>query len=137
PRRLADALVLAVLHEPQELRLERERQVADLVEEERAAAGGRDAAGVVAHGAGERPLRVAEQLALKQLGRKRRAGDGGERLGRPLAPAVDRAGEHALAGAALAADEDGRVAVRDLPGQLDRAAHRRAGTVEVGRGVGL
>ena len=45
----------------------RERHVADLVEEQRAAVGVAEGAGAVGRGAGERAPRVAEQLALEQV----------------------------------------------------------------------
>ena len=57
-------------------------QLADLVEEQRAALGRLDAPGLVAHRAGERALGVAEQLARQQLLGQRRAVDGDERAGR-------------------------------------------------------
>ena len=70
---LADPLVLPLLEEPEELGLERRREVADLVEEERPPLGGGDLAGGVADGPGERPPGVAEQVALQQVGAEARA----------------------------------------------------------------
>src|SRR2546423_3148827 len=75
---VADAAKLAVLQESQKLRLRRQRQLADFVEEERAAVGRLDEAGAVAVGAGERAAHAAEQLALDERLRQRRAVDGGE-----------------------------------------------------------
>ena len=57
-----------------------ERQLADLVEEERAAVGALERARRVAIGAGERAAHVAEQLALEQARRDRAAVDDDERL---------------------------------------------------------
>src|SRR5256714_2453795 len=76
---VADAPKLAVLQETEKLRLGRQRQLADFVEEERAAVGGLDEAGAVAVGAGEGAANAAEQLALDERFRQRRAIDGGER----------------------------------------------------------
>ena len=59
------------------------RQIADLVEEERAALRQLDLAGHAAIGAGERAALVAEELALDELDRQRRAVDGDERPGLP------------------------------------------------------
>ena len=56
-----------LLEEAEQLRLERGRELADLVEEERAALGRLHAARLIAHGAGERAAHVAEQLAREQL----------------------------------------------------------------------
>src|SRR5262249_18390077 len=63
----ADALHHAVLQHAQQLRLERERGLADLVEEQRASVGELELAFALGDRAGERAARVAEQLALQQL----------------------------------------------------------------------
>ena len=63
----ADALDHALLQEAQQLGLQRHRQVADLVEEERAAVGRLDLAQGLLGRAGERALLVAEQFALEQV----------------------------------------------------------------------
>ena len=69
---------------------------------------GLDTPRLIAHGAGEGPLRVAEQFAGEQLLGQGRAIDDDERL--PAArSAMNPAGEHALAGAALAAKQNRRV----------------------------
>jgi hypothetical protein len=56
-----------LLDRPQEFRLRRQRQFADLVEEQRAHVGLGEVAGVVADRARERALDVAEELALEEL----------------------------------------------------------------------
>ena len=58
-----------------------ERQLADLVEEQRAAVGQLEAALALRDGAGERALLVTEQLALEQRLGQRRAVDRHERAG--------------------------------------------------------
>jgi hypothetical protein len=63
----ADRLDLAVLQHPQHLGLGAGRHVADLVEEDGAAVGGDELAGLPPHGAGEAPLLVAEELGLDEL----------------------------------------------------------------------
>ena len=65
--RAADALELPLLQRAQQLRLQRERQLADLVEEERAAVGQLHLALLEADRAGERPLLVAEQLRSREV----------------------------------------------------------------------
>ena len=79
--RLAEAVDLVGLEEAEELGLQLGADLGDLVEEEGAAGGGADDAleGVV--GAGERPLAVAEQLALEHLARHGGAVERDERLG--------------------------------------------------------
>ena len=80
-----------VLQEAQQLGLQRRRDLADLVEEERAALGGLDAPGLVADRAGEGAARVAEQLAREQLLGQRRAVHGDEGPRRRAGSRVQRA----------------------------------------------
>ena len=63
----ADRPHRALLDRAQQLRLHRQRQVADLVEEQRAAVGRLEEALAVVGGAGERALAIAEELGLEQL----------------------------------------------------------------------
>ena len=76
----ADPLERLLLEEAQQLRLQARRHLADLVEEHRAAVGGLEQPALLLPGVGERAALVAEQLALEQLLRQRRAGDVHERL---------------------------------------------------------
>ena len=68
----ADAGELAILQHAQDLPLQRQRHVADFVEEERAAVALLEAADALAGRAGEGAFLVAEEFALEQL-----LGDGG------------------------------------------------------------
>jgi hypothetical protein len=85
------------LGDPQELGLQVQRQLADLVEQQRAAVGRLEAPRPVAGGAREAPLHVPEELALQQLARDRRAVDLHEGPLGPRAPQVERAREPLLA----------------------------------------
>ena len=76
----ADRVDLAVLHGAQQLDLHVERQVADLVEEKRAAMGLDEFAGVFFRGAGERAFLVAEQDRFDQIVGDGAAIDGDEGL---------------------------------------------------------
>jgi len=71
--RAAQPLEAPVLEHAQELRLEPRREVADLVEEDRAAAGQLEAARPTRRGAREGAALVAEELALHQRGGERGA----------------------------------------------------------------
>jgi hypothetical protein len=73
--RAADRAHLVVLEHAQELGLETRAHVADLVEEERAAVGALEQAALGRDGSGEGAAHVAEQLALEQALRDRRAVD--------------------------------------------------------------
>ena len=76
---VADAEDDALLQRAEELHLEVERQLADLVEEERALVGDLELARARRDGAGERALHVAEELALDQVLRDGAAVDDDER----------------------------------------------------------
>ena len=94
-------------------------ELADLVEEERAAVGDLEEALPVGIGAGEGPLAVAEQLALDEVLRQGPAIDGDEGTVRPSALVVQVAGDQFLARAGLAQDHHGGVGRGD---GLDQAA---------------
>ena len=94
------------------------RQVADFVEEQRAAMRQLEASGLAGVRAGERALLVAEQLRLEQRLGNRRAVDGDERAVGAVAERVQRAREELLAGAALPEQQHRRVRRR-------RAVQRR------------
>ena len=77
--RRPDALELAFLQDPQQLGLQFQRQIADLVEEQRPAVRQLEPALPRRDGAGERAALVAEQLAFDQRRRQRRAVDADQR----------------------------------------------------------
>src|SRR5262245_5626616 len=95
--RPADALELAVLQDPQELRLQLQGKVADLVEEERASVGELEPAGLSRERAGERAFLVPEELAFDDAGRKSGAVHLHQDLVLAPAHAVNRADDQLLA----------------------------------------
>src|SRR5262249_22974911 len=110
---IADALVLAFLQDAEKLRLKIEREVTDLVEEDRSVRGELEASGPIARGARERAAYMPEELALEHL-----AGDGAavhldERAVRASAAPVDLARDELLAGARFAEDEHAGVGRSD------------------------
>src|SRR6185436_5637236 len=111
----------------QQLRLHRHRHLADLVEEDRAAVRELEAPGLLAGRSREGSLLVAEELALDQRLGQRRAVEGDERSLAARRHRVDDARHQALAGAALAADQDRRAALR----------HALDGLLELGDGAAL
>jgi hypothetical protein len=117
PMRVTDA----VLQHAQHLRLRRQAHVADLVEEERSAVRLLEFPGAIRHGAGERALHVAEQLALDQLRWDRGAVHLDERRLRARALRVDRARHELLPRAVLRRDQHAR---RRLAYALDLLDHR-------------
>ena len=119
----AHAFELALLDGAQELHLHLDRDLPDLVEEQRAAIGQLEAAGLALHGAGERPFFESEQLGLDQLARDRCAIDLDER---PVAAAglfVQRGCDQLLARAALALDQHRGGRVRHLGDDLLQLDH--------------
>ncbi len=134
-RRAADAADRAVLERAEQVGLELERELADLVEEERAV-GGLEEVAVARFGrAGERALLVPEQLARDQLLRDAAAVHRDVRAVRALGAFVDHAGEQVLARAGLAEDEDAALGLGRLERHVDRAAeHRIVADQELDRG---
>ena len=123
-RLFADRVELAVLDEAQELGLDAQLHLADLVEEDGAAVGLREAARPRARRAGERPLGVAEQLGLDQVRGDGRAVHRHERLVLARRAGVQRAGGQLLAGARRAGDEDRAAGVGHLGDEAQRRQHR-------------
>ena len=109
----ADLLDFAGLEEPQQQALHPQRHLADLVEEDRAVVGHLELAGLVAIGAGEAALDVAEELRLEQRFGNAGAVDRHERGFGARAGGVDGPGDDFLADAALAGDQDLGVGARD------------------------
>ena len=107
--RAAEALELLLLQHAEQLGLQLRRDVADLVEEQRPLVGQLEAADLLADGAGEGALLVAEQLALQQPGGDGRAVELDEGAVPPRAQLVQGAGDEFLARARFAPNEHGGV----------------------------
>src|SRR5262249_52357476 len=90
---------------------------ADLVEEDRSPVGHLEQALARRGGAGEGPLRVAEQVRLEEIRRDRVAVHDDERRLGATGTLVDPLHEQLLPRAALSLDEHGRSARGDLPGR--------------------
>ena len=129
----ADLLQLARLQEPQQQPLHAQRHLADFVEEDRALVGELELAGLVAIGAGEAALDVAEQLRFEQRLRKTGAVHGNERSQTARALRVHRVGDQFLTDAALAGDEHLGVGPRDALDLLLRARPSRCWFRSIGR----
>jgi len=123
-RGLTDALIFAVLQHAQQFGLQLQRQLADLVEEQRAALRLLEKSFLRRRGAGERALGVAEQGGFQQIGSDGGTVDRHQRC-RRVRPQLAQRGRHQLLAAArLALDQHriGRIRI-----QLDLAAHRLDG----------
>ena len=103
--RAAEALELLLLQHAQQLGLQLRGDVADLVEEQRPLVRQLEAADLLADGAGEGALLVAEQLALQQPRGDGRAVELDEGAALARAQLVQGAGDEFLARARFAADE--------------------------------
>ena len=117
---------LALLQYAQQLDLQRQRHVADLVEEQRAAVGSQEQAFVLADRAGEGAASVTEQLALQQLLRQRAAVDRHERLVGTRAGLVHGVGEKLLACTTGAGHQHADIGGGDHVGLFENALHLRA-----------
>ena len=102
---LADAPHFPILQHAQQLGLRARRQLADLVEEHRAAIGFLEEPGALADRPGERAARVAEELRLEQVVGEGRAVDRAQAAVAPRTEPMHAAGDELLAAAALPFDE--------------------------------
>src|SRR5262249_37957101 len=105
--RATHAFELASLQDTQQLRLQLQRKLTDLVQEERSTVGELEAPGPRGRRAGEGALLVTEQLALDEQRRQRRAVHLHERAGPARTAVMNRAGQQLLARARLAKEQDG------------------------------
>ena len=116
---------LAALERAQQLDLQGGRHLGDLVQEQRAAVGFLEQAGLGDGGPGEGAPHVAEQLRLQQRLRHRAAVHRHERTGRSRAGVVDGLGDDLLAGAGLALDQQGGVGGGDALDEVEHGMHGR------------
>ena len=121
--RASEPLDLPLFEHPQQLDLNVGRQVADLVEENRRVVGQFEAADLSRQRAGKRAPLAAEQLALHQRTRNRRAIDAHHGPPPPRAQFVNMRRDELLAGARLTEQQHGRIGGRHLPGLFQDAAH--------------
>src|SRR4030095_11873610 len=101
-----------LLQRPEELRLQRRGELADLVEEAGSAGGGLEQPAAGRDRSGEGTALVPEQLRLEQRLRQRRAVDDDEGTVGAGAGLVDRAGDQLLAGPRLTLDQHRGVEAR-------------------------
>jgi hypothetical protein len=120
----ADPPDLGALERAQQLGLQRHVELADLVDQQRAAVRELEHALAQRYRAGERAALVTEQVGLHELRRSRRAIEHHERPARARAELMDRLGEHLLAGAGLAFDHHRNVRRRQPLDQRIQPAHR-------------
>ena len=126
-RGAADAADLPLLEHPQQLRLEGQRELADLVQEQRAA----DRPPRIRPGSAwtapvNAPFSWPNSSDSSSCSGSEAQSTGHERLGGARAVGVDGARDQLLAGARLAQDEDVRLRARRLPDQLEDPRHGRA-----------
>jgi hypothetical protein len=106
--------------------LDRQGELADLIEEDRASVRRLEGPHVLTIGAGEGAPLVPKQGALHQRLGQGRAVDDLKGPRGPSAGVVDRLGQQLLSGARVTLEEDRRVAGAEaLEGRLERLEHRR------------
>ncbi len=102
-----------LLKKPQQHSLPRQRQVTDLIEEQRPPISRREQPRPPVQRPREGAALVPEELTGEQFRWQRRAIDNHERSVPPSARPLDRSRDQLLAGAALTGDQDGRIGRRD------------------------
>src|SRR5713101_7532931 len=123
--RAADPFERPLLEEAQQLGLHHRSQVAYLVEQNRATLSRLEPSRFILDRTGKRTAHVSEEFAFEQMLAERRARDLDEWSLLARAQAMYVRGEHALAGATLAGNQRGRVAVGDLPSRLRQLSRVR------------
>ena len=111
------------LEKPQDLHLQRQRQFADFVEEQRPARGGFDASLPLDMRPGKGAFFMTEQLAFQKIFRDRATIDGDEGAAFPRAAAVDRQRGHFLSRAAFAQNQYRNVRGRHLANRAKHLLH--------------
>ena len=122
----SDASELLLLKQAQQLDLRLWIQLADLVQEEGPAVRGLDQSLATPRGSGEGSALVAEELALHQVRRNRRAVHGHEGAPASGAGAVQRLSHDLFARAALSRDQHAQVGRPDPTNQLAKPLDGRA-----------
>ena len=120
----ADAPHVAVFERAEEPRLQRQWELGDLVEEETAAVGALERAGVLRDGSGEGAPLVAQKLALGQIGGHRAAVEDDERPAALRGLFVNRAREDVFADARFTDERDGDVRAHQAFEQVEDLVHR-------------
>ena len=113
--RAAQPLEFLLLQNTQQLRLQFERNIADLIQEQRAAIRRFETAQLLRHRARKGPFFMAEELALQESQRNRRAVQSYERPVPALAVGVNGLRDEFFTRARFALDENGRVGWGDRP----------------------
>src|SRR4051794_28006799 len=106
---VAERLYLAFLQEPEYLRLDVERQIADLVEEKCPSVGGAYNAGRVRDGTREGSLLVPEKMSLREFLGHRGAVERDEDLVLSIRKRMDRTRYELFTRSGFARDENGHV----------------------------
>ena len=94
--------------------MQRERQLADFVEENRTLVGGLEQTDLVLSGTGKGTPLVAEQFAFEQIFRQRAAVDRQKTIVGAFRGEMNRARDQFLAGARFAGDQHARIGARDF-----------------------
>ena len=98
----AQPFKLLILQNPQQLRLQLQRELSDLVQKQRALVGEFNSSDLLGHRSGESSLLITEQLAFHQARRNRRAIQFDETVVGALTQAMDGACHQFLTGSGFA-----------------------------------
>ena len=122
-RLAAERADLGPLDGAEQLGLQRDVEIPDLVDEQRAAARLLEEPPVGRDGAGESAPLVPEERRFDEVGRNGGAIEDDERAACAVAPFVERLGEQLFAGPRLALDDEGHVGSRESLAERIKAPH--------------
>ena len=130
--RFADRQHFTLLEKPEQFRLDVDGQVADFIEEQRAADRGPQDAGLIRHRARKAAAPMAKELTVSQFARRARAVVGQEHAAASKRSGMNRPSHEVLARATLAGNEDRQIVALEALNLICDALHRGAGADEPG-----
>ncbi len=130
---VAHPLQLVLLQYPQQFGLQIQRHIPHFIEEQGALVGPFEAADALGQGAGKGPLLMAKQIALDKAGRDGSAVHLHHLVIVAGTQGVNGLGDQLLAGAGLAEDQHGAVALGHQPHLLQHVRHHSALVDDVGK----
>ena len=133
----ANPLEGTLLQHTQQLDLHRQRHIADLVEEQRAAIGQLEAPGAAGNGTGKGTLLMAEQFTFQQLSWNSTTVDRHKRAFAALGVIVQVTRHHFLASTGLAQDQHTGIGIGDLLHHLPNLPDSPTGADQAAEQIGF
>src|SRR5437868_1355722 len=122
----AQRLNLAFLEKPHKFRLNFEREISDLIKEQRSAVSGSGNTGIVRNRARKRTASMSEELTISKVSWGCRTIERSKNTAGPGRFLVDGASDEFLSGAGFAGDQNGNIAGADFVNLVNNVKHGRA-----------